>query len=404
MDFGVMELDDDTRRFWAEVREFLDEHLTDEVRDHEWRTGDGFNLGLHLALGTKGWIFPTWPKDEGGAGLTELQALILEQELTRRHEPSITRGTTRLVSGAVRRYGSPELKAEILPAAARGKVRMSLGYTEPDTGSDLANVKTKAVRDGDEWVVNGQKMFTTGAHNCRYTFLVTRTNPDVPKHKGLTMFLVPLDSPGVEIGPVHTLGGERTNMVYYDDVRVPDRFRLGAVDDGWRVVAGALNEEHGMDEDGPRPLEQQSGENTMYLDEYIEAFELLGEWAASPAESGPGAGGRRPVDDPLTRRRLARIATNIELSRMTPGPMGRIVGVEHFIHDAAEMLDILGPAGVLVRGEEGTVADGWLEYAHRFAQGTAIYGGTTDVHRNIIAEHFLGMPRSRPSASASSSR
>jgi alkylation response protein AidB-like acyl-CoA dehydrogenase len=235
MDFSVMELDDDTRRFWTEVREFLDEHLTDEVREHEWRTGDGFHERLHLALGSKGWIFPTWPAEEGGAGLSQLQAAILEKELAARHEPAITRGTTRLVSGAVRRYGSPELKAEILPAAARGEVRMSLGYTEPDAGSDLANVKTKAVRDGDEWTINGQKMFTTGAHNCQYTFLVTRTNPDVPKHKGLTMFLVPLDSPGVEIGPVHTLGGERTNMVYYDDVRVPDRFRLGAVDDGWRV-------------------------------------------------------------------------------------------------------------------------------------------------------------------------
>jgi alkylation response protein AidB-like acyl-CoA dehydrogenase len=405
MDFSVRELDDETRRFWAEVREFLDEHLTDEVREHEWRTGDGFNEGLHLALGTKNWIFPTWPAEDGGAGLSPLQAAILERELTARHEPSITRGTTRLVSGAVRRYASAELKAEVLPAAARGEVRMSLGYTEPDTGSDLANVKTKAVRDGDEWTINGQKMFTTGAHNCQYTFLVTRTNPDVPKHKGLTMFLVPLDSPGVEIGPVHTLGGERTNMVYYDDVRVPDRFRLGAVDDGWRVVAGALNEEHGMDEDGPRPLDQSAGENTMYMDEYIEAFALLCEWAVDPSSAGalPGLGDRRPADDPITRRRLARIAFDLELSRMTPGPMGRIVGVENFIHDAAEMLDILGPAGLLVRGAEGVVAEGWLEYAHRFAQGTAIYGGTTDVHRNIIAEHFLGMPRSRPSSSSGSS-
>jgi 3-oxocholest-4-en-26-oyl-CoA dehydrogenase alpha subunit len=398
MDFGEIELDDDTRRFWDEVRAFLDEHLTDEVREHEWRTGDGFHLGFHLALGSKGWIFPSWPEEEGGAGLTEVQEHILEKELAARHEPAITRGTTRLVANAVQRYGSAELKAEILPAAARGEVRMSLGYTEPDAGSDLANAKTRAVRDGDQWIVNGQKMFTTGAHNCQYTFLVTRTNPDVPKHKGLTMLLVPLDSPGVEIGPVHTLGGERTNMVYYDDVRVPDRFRLGAVDDGWRVVAGALNEEHGMDADGPRPLEQWPGENNIYMEVYVEAFDRLAEWAAQPAQPAgtDAAGGRRPADDPVTRRRLARIAANIESSRMAPGPMGRIVGVEHFIADAPQMLDILGPDGLLVRGEEGAVADGWFEYAHRYAQGTAIYGGTTDVHRNIIAEHFLGMPRSRP--------
>ena len=299
------------------------------------------------------------------------------------------------MTAAVRDWARDDVKAEVLPAAARGEVRMCLGYTEPDTGSDLANVRTRAVRDGDEWVINGQKMFTTGAHNCQYTFLVTRTNPDVPKHKGITMFLVPLDTPGVEIAPVHTLSGERTNMVYYDDVRVADRYRLGAVDDGWRVVTGPLNAEHGMDESGPTPLEESAGENRLYMGVYFEAFERLEEWARA---AGDGAGAR-PADDPPVRRRLARIAANVELARMTPGPMGRIVGVELFIQDAVEMLDLVGPLGLLPPGEEGAVAGGWFEYAHRFAQGTAIYGGTTDVHRNIIAEHFLGMPRSRPSSS-----
>jgi 3-oxocholest-4-en-26-oyl-CoA dehydrogenase alpha subunit len=392
MDFSVIDLDDETRDFWDEVRAFLDEHLTDEVHEHEWRTGDGMNVGFHRILGERGWILPTWPEDEGGAGLTQLQATILEHELAARREPSITRGTTRLVTAAVRQWARDDVKAEVLPAVARGEVRMCLGYTEPDTGSDLANVKTRAVRDGDEWVVNGQKMFTTGAHNCQYTFLVTRTNPDVPKHKGITMFLVPLDTPGVEIGPVHTLGGERTNMVYFDDVRVPDRYRLGEVDDGWRVVTGPLNAEHGMDETGPMPLEEASGENGLYMEVYVEAFDRLERWA-----SAEGPDGRRPIEDPIVRRRLARIATDIELAKMTPGPMGRIVGVEAFIRDAVEMLDLVGPAGLLKRGEEGAVADGWFEYAHRFAQGTAIYGGTTDVHRNIIAEHFLGMPKSRSS-------
>jgi alkylation response protein AidB-like acyl-CoA dehydrogenase len=394
VDFGMIELDDEALRFWDEVREFLDEHLTDEVRENEWRTGDGMNVDFHLALGRRGWIFPTWPIEEGGAGLSDVHARILEQELAQRHEPSTTRGTTRLVTAAVRAWARGDVQAEVLPAAARGEVRMCLGYTEPDAGSDLANVKTRAVRDGDEWLINGQKMFTTGAHNCQYTLLVTRTNPDVPKHKGITMFLVPLGTPGVDIAPVHTLGGERTSMVYYDDVRVSDRWRLGAVDDGWRVVTGALNAEHGMDESGAAPLEESPGENRLYMGVYFEAFGRLEEWACAP-----GPDGLRPADDPLVRRRLARIAANVELAKMTPGPMGRVVGVELFIQDAVEMLDLVGPPGLLPRGEDGAVADGWFEYAHRFAQGTAIYGGTTDVHRNIIAEHFLGMPRSRPSAS-----
>jgi alkylation response protein AidB-like acyl-CoA dehydrogenase len=392
MDFGEIELDHEALRFRYEVCEFLDEHLTDQVLENEWRTGDGMNVELHLALGRRGWIFPTWPTEEGGAGLSELHARILERELTRRHEPSVTRGTTRLVAAAVREWARDDVRAEVLPAAARGEVRMCLGYTEPDAGSDLANVKTRAARDGDEWVVNGQKMFATGAHNCQYTFLVTRTNPDVPKHKGITMFLVPLDAPGVEIGPVHTLGGERTNMVYYDDVRVSDRWRVGPLDDGWRVVTGALNAEHGMDESGPAPLEESPGENRLYLEVYFEALDRLEDWASAPGARG----GARPADDPTVRRRLARIAAHVEVAKMTPGPMGRIVGVELFIHDAVEMLDLVGPLGLLPRGEDGAIADGWFEYAHRFAQGTAIYGGTTDVHRNIIAEHFLGMPRSRP--------
>lgn len=394
MNFATIELDDDTRRFWRDVRAFCDEHLTDEVHEHEWRTGDGMHEGFHLALGRRGWIFPTWPVEEGGAGLSKLQATILAHELAVRREPAITRGTTSLVVGAIRAWADDDLKAGVLPGAARGEIRMCLGYTEPDAGSDLASVTTRALRDGNEWIIGGQKMFTTGAHNCQYIFLVTRTNPHAPKHKGITMFLVPLDSPGIELSPVHTLGGERTNMVYFDDVRVADRYRLGPVDGGWRVVTGPLNAEHAMDEQGPTPLEQASGENRLYLDVYFEAFDRLERWAHEPQ----GPGGQRPVDDPTVRRRLARIAANIELAKMTPGPMGRVVGVELFIHDAVEMLDLVGPQGLLRRGEQGAIADGWFEYAHRFAQGTAVYGGTTEIHRNIIAEHFLGMPRSRPRA------
>ena len=122
---------------------------------------------------------------------------------------------------------------------------MSLGYSEPDSGSDVASIKTRAIRDGDEWVINGQKMFTTLAHEANYVFLLARTNPDVPKHKGLTMFLVPLDSPGIEIQPVHTVGGERTNATFYNDVRVSDHFRIGEVDGGWDVMTVALTFERG---------------------------------------------------------------------------------------------------------------------------------------------------------------
>jgi alkylation response protein AidB-like acyl-CoA dehydrogenase len=385
MDFGLLDIDADTRAFWDEVRSFLDEHLTDEVLEHEWRTGDGHHVGFHRALGERGWAVPMWPADQGGAGLTRLQAAILERELSARRAPYITRSTTLGVLPAVMQWASDELKAEVIPGVLRGEICFCLGYTEPDSGSDIAAAKTRAVRDGDEWVINGQKMFTTGAHNCRYSFLITRTNLDAPKHKGLTMFLCPLDS--VEIQAVHTLGGERTNMVFFDDVRVPDRYRLGDVDGGWAVLMGPLNAEHGM---GEREVTFES-RGGMYGNVGAIAHDVAVDWAR---EAGPE--GRRPIDDPVTRRRLARVAVGIECATAAPGPMSRVLSSEVFIRNAADLISLVGPRGLLPHGEPGAIGDGWLEYAHRFAQGTATYGGTTDIHRNIIAERMLGLPRSSP--------
>ena len=323
--------------------------------------------------------------------MTPKLAQILNEELDAHRAPLMTKGTTSLVVGAIKHWAIDSVKEETLPGVARGDIFMALGYTEPDTGSDLANVKTKAVRDGENWIINGQKMYTTGAHHCHYAFLLTRTNNDVPKHQGLTMFLLPLNLPGVEIGPVYTLGGERTNMLYLDDVHLDDRYRLGPVDAGWKVANGPLNSEHGMHEEGAKPLEETTGENHLYIGIFLRAVALIQEWARTP-----GPDGTRPADDPTIRQRVARWTLDAEIAKMTPGPMGRIVSVEMAIKDADDMLDALGPAGLLPRGEEGAVAEGWFEFAHRHAQGTAIYGGTTEIHRNIIAEHYLGMPRSRP--------
>ena len=221
----------------------------------ERQTGGGFDEPLHLAMGERGWVAPTWPASEGGAGLDSLRAAIVAREFTRSGAPPILAGTTLLPASAIRAHGSEQLQREVLPGIANGTIRVCLGYTEPDAGSDLAAVRTRAVRDGDEWIVNGQKMFTTGAQFCQYSFCLTRTNPDVAKHKGLTVFLVPLDLPGIEIRGIGTVGGERTNFVHYDDVRVPDHFRLGAVDAGWTVVSEPLAHEHGLGRDDELAIE-----------------------------------------------------------------------------------------------------------------------------------------------------
>lgn len=386
MNFATLELDERTAAFRRSVLDFLDEHLTDEVHDHEWKTGDGHHVGFHKELGKLGWIVPTWPVDEGGAGLTAFEEVILERELSASHAPSITKGTTRLVLSAVLAHATDEVKAEVLSGVASGDINFCLGYTEPDAGSDLAAVRTKATRDGDEWTIDGQKMFTTGAQNCQYAFLVARTNPDVPKHRGLTMFLCPLDE--VEIQAVHTLGGERTNMVFFDNLRISDKYRLGDVDKGWGVLMGPLNAEHGMGGDAGPVIESRGG---MYGSNIVDALRVAVEWAQTPDDDGV-----RPIDDPGVRRRLARAALDEEAMSQAPGPMGRIISSEFLIRSSRDLIDLVGPAGLLPHGAPGAIGDGWLEYCHRFAQGTATYGGTTDVHRNIIAERMLGLPRSSP--------
>lgn len=397
MDFSPISLDEDTALFWAEVRAWLDEHVTPELVASDWRTGDGHNPEFYRALGGKGWAYPTFPVDEGGAGLSPLQARILERELAARHAPVLTRDITALATIAVRQWMAEPLRTELLRQVAGGETCFCLGYSEPEAGSDLAAVRTRAERDGDDWVINGQKVFTTGAHQCDYCFLLARTDPAAAKHKGLTMFLVPLNSPGVEIQKMATLGGERTNIVFYDNVRVDDRYRLGPPGAGWKVLHGPLNAEHRMGPDGPMPVEEEEGEaghagadmSTRAVRAYESVLRAVVAWAETPASDG-----QRPIDDALVRERLAEAELGLVLATVTPGPHGRVASAEAFIRSAADLLDLVGPAGLAVRSEPTAVAGGWAEYGHRFAQGLAIYGGTTEVFRSLIAQHFLGLTRS----------
>lgn len=400
MDFSVIELDEDTRRFWAEVREWLDEHVTTEVVEADWRTGDGHNPKLYKALGSRGWAYPTVPVEEGGAGLSQLQARILEQELASRHTPTLTRDITELAAIAVRQWMKEPLRTELLKQVARGEICFCLGYSEPEAGSDLASVRTRAELVGDEWVINGQKVFTTGAHQADYCFLLARTDPTAARHKGLTMFLVPLDLPGIEIQKMQTMGGERTNIVFYDDVAVPDCYRLGPPGAGWAVLHGPLNKEHRMSADGPMPVEEEDGEaghagadmSTRAVRAYESILESVVAWAHTPGDDG-----RQPVNNPLVRERLAEAELGLVLSKVTPGPHGRVASAELVIRAASDLLDLVGPAGLAVRGEPTSATGGWAEYGHRFAQGLAIYGGTTEVFRTLIAQHFLGLGRARSS-------
>ncbi|HXA34146.1 MAG TPA: acyl-CoA dehydrogenase family protein [Acidimicrobiales bacterium] len=384
MNFAAADLSAEDRQFWLEVHEFMDVHVTERVIEEEYASGAGMNEEVHRALGERGWLMPQWAVEDGGMDASPLQLAILNLELSMHEVPMITAGTTRLVAPAVARWGSDDLKDEVLPGVASGAIRFCLGYTEPDAGSDLAAVKTRAERDGDEWTVNGQKMFTTGAQNCQYCFLLTRTNAEVAKHKGLTMFLMPLASTGIEVTPIYTLGRERTNIVFYDEVRIDDRYRIGEVDRGWEVLNGPLSEEHEMGKMAAYDA-APGGEFTQTL---VRSFDAAVAWTA---------GGTTNVEDvPSARAALARVAMDIELSGLTSGLMGRVASSELLVRSASSLVDVVGPLALLARGSDGAVGNGIIEYAHRYAQGTATYGGTTNIHRNLIAEQVLGLPRSRP--------
>ena len=384
MDFSRVELSDDDQAFLDEARDFLRTHVTEEVIRRDRETGDNFDEGVHLAFGEAGYLAQEW-KSESDGGFNRLRNRIWQLEKRRAHVPWVTSGTTAMIARSVEKFGSPELKAEVMPRVFSGHVRLCLGYTEPEGGSDVATCKTRAVRDGDGWVINGSKMFTTGAHNCQYVFLITNTDPDAPKHKSLTMFLVPLDSPGIEIQGVRTVDGDRTNIVYYSDVRVDDKYRLGDVNDGWTVVREPLNVEHGA------VAAAQDGLQDVSIMMHQAGFmaTAVDKAAAKVTETGPD--GRRLIDDGSVAYRLGRSVARMEASLSAPSIFGRVALAQTMRDISPDLMDILGTAASLPVGTDGAADDGAAEYVYRFAPLVGIYGGTLEVFRNMIAQYMLGL-------------
>jgi alkylation response protein AidB-like acyl-CoA dehydrogenase len=391
MDFSRVDLDPENAAFLEEVRAFVDEFVTDEVLAEVRRSGSKHDATVLQEMGRLGWLLPRRPREQGGAGLSKLHAELLEHELNRSHVPMMVIGTTSLVLAAVEKHCPPDLAEEVRAGYAAGRTFICLGYTEPDSGSDIAAARTRAVRDGDGWVINGSKMFTTEAHHCQYTFLITRTDPEVRKHRGLTMFLVPLDTPGVEIRELPTIGDERTNVVYYTDVRISDRYRMGEVNGGWAVLRGPLDEEHGEDRHREVGSLSIAGEAPGHL--LVEVLDAAVRWATTPAD-----GGSRPIDDAAVRDGLGWIATEVDAAAAVPDPFGRVSTAEALIRSSAELLRIVGPRALLRRGAAGAIEDGIFEETHRMAQAPAIRGGTIEIFRNLTAQHVLGLPRQLPPA------
>jgi alkylation response protein AidB-like acyl-CoA dehydrogenase len=387
MDFGLGESSEQLRR---DTAAFLDEVLTPEMLEECHRTGVNHDPRFSKAVSERGWLALGWSVEDGGQGRDPLEVLAHAEELQRRNAPTYAIGTTMMVAQVIALLGTPEQRKEILPKALAAEIVIALGFTEPENGSDAAAAATKAVRAGEGWTITGSKMFTTNAHIADYVFLLARTNPTAKKHRGLTTFLVPLDQPGVEVQAVSTLSGERTNITFYNDVFVSDTWRIGEVDGGWAVMGAALAREH----------------TAGFAGEQFRLIEAFQAWARETVD----AEGKARGAEPAVREQLGRSRTELEVSVLLQrraswlqakglvvqgkGSMSKLFSTERLEKQAARTMEIVGPDALRAHGDPSTLQGGCIEHMVRHAKGTTIYAGTSEIQRNIIAQHVLGLPRS----------
>lgn len=373
--------------FAEKARDFFHTNLTDDLRAHAHHSWEGHHPGFQRQLAEAGLLLPDWPEVYGGQGrdLYEMQAMA-----TVFFEFGWTRNAiavTDMVGKAILEFGSDRAREEILPKLTSGDAICCLGFSEPACGSDVFAAQTRAVADGDQWVINGQKMFTSGADIADYILLLTRTDPDAEKHLGLTMFIVPARQEGIEIQAVHTLADERTNVTYYDDVRVNDAMRIGEVNGGVGVMAKSLSKE-------------QDGSAYALAQKRMVAEAV--EWAGT-CQRGNG----KPMESSGVRSRLARAAVHAEVADVlcrrhlwnaaerqrdrSAGPMSKLFSSERYISDSADLLDLMAPDSLLT----GADAVFSVELDYRLSTATSIYAGSSEIMRSLIAENALNMPRTR---------
>jgi alkylation response protein AidB-like acyl-CoA dehydrogenase len=387
MDFTYPEA---AEAFRAELRGWLDAHVTDEIRSLGRAARlDPRSSGLdrlrawNRELADAGYAAISWPVQYGGRGAGVMEQLVWNEELHRSGAPGpINVLGIPNVAPAIMAHGSEAQKTGLLPGIRRGDDIWCQGFSEPDAGSDLASLHTRAVRDGDDWVVTGQKIWTTLAHVADWCELLVRTDPDAPKHRGITCILVDLERPGIEVRPLVTITGEHEfNEVFFDEVRVPVDQTLGPVNEGWRVAMTTLAHERG-------------GVAKLHLGLRSKVGRLLEE-----ARRTPLGDGRMASEDPALRARLARAYLQAELLKLISDraisgelhgrPLGPEGSIAKLVWSETEQLvaevagDVLGPDAN--RGEWGR--DRVMARSHTIA------GGTTQVNKNILATRILGLPR-----------
>ena len=384
---------DEQEALRQELRAYYDRLLTPETVE---ALAEGHGIGPAMRrvvrqMGEDGWLGIGWPKEYGGQGRSAIEQFIFFDESMRAGAP-VPMLTVNTVGPTIMNFGTDDQKDFFLPKILKGEIHFCIGYSEPGAGTDLAALKTRAVRDGEEYVINGQKMWTSLAGDADYVWLATRTNPEVKKHKGISMFLVDMKTPGIRVEPLHLLSEHDINATFYDDVRVPAANLVGGENNGWTLITNQLNHE--------RVTLCSSGVVERVYDE-------VRDWAAATKL----ADGRRVIDQEWVQVHLARVRAKLEFLRLmnwkvawtaTEGHLDvadastvKVFGTEFYLEAFRLLMEIIGEQAYLNRASVDAALLGRLEINYRSLLILTFGGGTNEVQRDLIATFGLGMPRGR---------
>jgi hypothetical protein len=376
-----------------ELRDYYGRLLTRDVEE-ELSHSEGVGPTVRRVvrqMGTDGWLGIGWPKQYGGQGRSAIEQFVFFDESMRAGAP-VPMLTINTVGPTLMNFGSDELRQRFLPRILGGEIHFSIGYTEPGAGTDLASLQTKAVRDGDEYVINGQKIFTSLATGADYVWLAARTNPEAPKHKGISIFIIPTDTPGFKVQPMQLLGEHNTNYTFYEDVRIPATNLVGEENGGWKLITSQLNHER-VTLCSPGIIERNLAE--------------VRRWA----QDTKLADGRRVVDQEWVQVNLARIHARLEFLKLMNWRVAwtatqdrldvadassiKVFGTEFYLEAFKLLFEIVGQVGYLKRGSPESVLSSRLEQLYRGLLILTFGGGTNEIQRELIAMFGLGLPKSR---------
>jgi hypothetical protein len=384
-----IDLTPEQRAFRDEMRSYFEKVMTPElVAEVAGSEGGGplFRAAMKQ-MGKDGLLGIGWPKEYGGQARSSIEQYLFSDEAQRSGFP-LPFLTLNTVGPTLMQFGSEEQRRFFLPKILAGEIFFCIGYSEPGAGTDLASLQTRAVRDGDDWVINGQKSFTSLANYADYVWLAVRTAPDAPKHKGISMIIVPTDTPGFRMTPTPTVGGIATNSTYYDDVRVPYENLVGPENGGWGLIVNQLNHER---------------VSLMAAGTLERNYQMVAEWARETKRNG-----RRVIDEPWVQQSLAKVKVHAETLKLmnwkqawalTQGNLAmadasavKVFGSEFNIAGYRLLGEILGANGAIRRGSPEAALMGRIEMMYRSMLILTFGGGTNEVQRDIIAMAGLGMP------------